>query len=155
MLYVRLPVLDCVAQISRQLFGADIDGIDINGTIRTGPAQICGQGANCDTTLPMPPASTPHAAQRYAYSATVVGMNYLRHCPAECGSHPDQTPICRAFRAELMCLGAVPNFVDTCAGACTQGMAQVKALRQANPLTVWNDFEHGRTASAPKNWHRQ
>eukprot|EP01051_Picozoa_sp_SAG22_P022625 SAG22_NODE_5492_length_1004_cov_2.271823_1_plen_54_part_10 len=32
-----------------------LDGVDVGGTIRTGPAQICTAGADCSTSLPMPP----------------------------------------------------------------------------------------------------
>jgi len=57
-----------------------IDGIDDGGGLRTGTGQICGEGADCSTTMTMPPLSTPHANESYAYAATVIGSNLLRRC---------------------------------------------------------------------------
>lgn len=102
-----------------------IDAVDSAGTIRTGPAQICGMGADCTTTLPMPPPSTSHGSQAYAYAATVIGSNLFRLCP-------------RAARPR--------------AAACRSLGMVVEGLRGQHPLTLWDDPEHGRLSSLPRSW---
>ena len=75
----------------------------------------------------MPPASTPHATQAYAYAATVIGSIYNRLC-GRSGEAPAVTAACHA------------------------GLAEVKRLRAASPLARWDDPKHGRVAEPPQGW---
>ena len=112
-----------------------IDGIDAGGTLRTGPAHICGVGADCSTSLPVPPPSTQHAAEAYAYAATVVGTNLLRLCP-------------NTTLAATHGHGAGVGVSSTCA----TGKAAINGLRAKHPLALWDDEEHGRVSLPPSSW---
>ena len=103
--------------------------IDADGTIRTGPGQICLAGADCRTSLPMPPATAVHAATRYAYAATVVGSNLNRLCAAGGSAAAEDRE-----------------------AACAACQAAVGALRAKHPLTRWDDASHGRSAVPPQQW---
>ena len=109
------------------------------GTLHTGIAQVCGAGATCTTTLPMPPKSLPHADTAYAYAATVVGSNFLKLCPPS-----DATATGDGSTAVSAAAAA--------AAACATNMAQVTQLRQANPLTLWDEPKYGRVTAPPSTW---
>ena len=109
------------------------------GTLHTGIAQVCGAGATCTTTLPMPSKSLPHADTAYAYAATVVGSNFLKLCPSDATATGDGSAAVSAAAA----------------AACATNMAQITQLRQTNPLKLWDEPKYGRVTAPPSTWPQQ
>lgn len=97
-----------------------IDGIDLDGRIRTGTQRLNPLLSQSD--LQAQEAAGDHETDGYAYVATLVGATARR--------------LCRGAEAHIK-------------GWCEVLMASIEEARARHPVTLWDDAVHGRLSNWP------